>query len=284
MKRLIILLSAIMLSGTIGFATPKNDTLQSDSTNYKAIIDNLRNDVKSLKEAVDDLKKSKDIPSLNWGNILPFAIKFWDKILLFVLAAIVLALLVFIILDRKKRRDEILYTLTGRNKDGGIPRVTQWENEIVERAVNEAKQNWFNSKSYDIVIEDLQCRVTKLENDEQKTVPVPEIRQPSPPPEVSSSTLYANAIIYENFNKVNSNFNDDTVYELLLPTPNAKNTEFTIYKNAYGRVIACPDLLEGCNIQKISDNPNSLNIEKGVATLQDDGKWKITQKAKVRFV
>jgi Ca2+/Na+ antiporter len=105
-------------------------------------------------------------------------------------------------------------------------------------------------------------------------------------PEVTKidAHLYANAIIDGVFNKITEQANEDTVYELLLKTSSDKIIEFTIYKSSYGRVIACIDLVEGCDIQIMNNNRNSLDVEKGSASLQNNGRWKIIKKAKIKFI
>jgi hypothetical protein len=204
-----------------------------------------------------------------------------ENILLYTLTIIIICLLVYIILDKKKRRNEILYTLTGRKKSSyGVSRVTQWENEIIEKVLSAIKQNHSSDntqKSHDNELE----RVGVLE-------PIPNpILKPTPQENEQlhynqPKTLYADAIIRDFFNKVSEQPNDDTVYELLLKTPNATTTEFTIFQNAYPRVIDTPDFIKGC--EKQGHSKTSLEVEKGVATLQDNGKWQITQPAKVKFV
>jgi hypothetical protein len=97
------------------------------------------------------------------------------------------------------------------------------------------------------------------------------------------SCLYANAIIDGVFNRVTSFENEDTVYTLLRKTPTNKSAEFTVDSRYYNRVIACPDLLDGCDTQRIRNNPSTLTVEPGNATQDDLGKWKITKKAKIKF-
>ena len=55
-------------------------------------------------------------------------------------------------------------------------------------------------------------------------------------------------------------------------------------KGAFATILAAPEYLEGCDKQTLSDNPTNLQIVEGKASLQDDGKWKITQKANVKLV
>jgi hypothetical protein len=203
-----------------------------------------------------------------------------DKILLYIIIVITIAIIclsVYLISDKKKRRDEILYTLTGLKKgeyDGS--RQKKWENEIVQ-------------VKYELkcTISDLQRRIDALENaNRNRPEPAPvSIQKPAPheqieQPRSQPKTLYANAIINGVFNRVTDSPNADTVYELLRENTHAR---FTIYKNSYDRVISCSDLLEGCDTQRMNSTPSSLEVENGIASCQD-GKWQITKKAKVKFV
>jgi hypothetical protein len=96
--------------------------------------------------------------------------------------------------------------------------------------------------------------------------------------------LYANAIINGIFNKVTELANEDTVYTLLRKASTDKIAKFTVDGCYYSRVIACPDLLDGCDTQYISNNPTALQVEAGEAAQDDFGKWRITKKARIEFI
>jgi hypothetical protein len=100
----------------------------------------------------------------------------------------------------------------------------------------------------------------------------------------SNAYLYANAIIDGAFNKVTGQANENTIYIILRKNATDKIAGFTVYSNCYGRVIACPDLIDGCYTQHINDRPATLRVENGTVAQDDSGKWKVMKKAKVEFV
>lgn len=99
----------------------------------------------------------------------------------------------------------------------------------------------------------------------------------------NATHLYADAIIDGRFHQVTEQPNDDTVYELIRVS-SARIAMFTIYREAYRRVIRNPDFADGCDKQKVNDEPQSLEMESGEAIMDDLGKWKVTKKAKIKFV
>ena len=91
-----------------------------------------------------------------------------------------------------------------------------------------------------------------------------------------ATILYADAIVDGFFNRVKAAPNDDTVFELCLQ--NAQSATFTIYNDAYQRIIANPSFLEGCDKQ-VLNNAQKIEIEsEGTAVRQADGKWEILKK------
>jgi len=97
-----------------------------------------------------------------------------------------------------------------------------------------------------------------------------------------SSTLYADSIIDNTFNRVVETPNEDTVYEITKTS--IRTATFRIYPDAYKRVIKNPDFIDGCDKQKINSIPQTLEIENGETTQDDFGKWQITKKAKIKLV
>jgi hypothetical protein len=198
--------------------------------------------------------------------------------------------------DKERFRDHVLYILTGeksikqtgRHGYSQSERLTRFKNELIEKAIERSKQNQSaeNDSQSDILeivlaIKDLQKRVADLEDKNRLTATtlagtVSQLHLPT--------QKYADSIIDGKFNRVTDQANDDTVFELQLPRADSRNAEFTIYENAKRRALKNPDFIDGCEKQRINPNPVDLQVENGVATLQDNGKWQITQKAKVKFV
>lgn len=312
MKKLIVILSMLLLGCVIGFAgikqqVPKNKVIApnpntttfkenetividstklkelkfliKDSVNYKKELGILESEVSSLKQQIANNKR----------NIAS------NKYLLFVLAVLIIAGLVFFLIDKKKRRDEVLYTLTGKKGNKEIHRLSEWEDEIIEKAVEKAKQiplfaPGLQSNNIELkhTIEDLQKRIATLEDD-NRTKPNEISNQNEEQTNVeisvpSTKTLYADAIINGVLNKVTEQPNDDTVYELFLKTPTDITAELAIYRDAYRRVLKNTDFIDGCEKQRINNTSNDLLVEKGEVNKQDTGKWQVTKKASVKFV
>lgn len=293
MKKIIIILSAILLNCATGLAGGSSNVkvdsvanrlwkIQKEFDAFKAEFEPLQSRVASLEKGKADIEK-------------PIVLNLTLTDLLFLaLGVIILALLIFIAVDKRKRRGEIIYAITGNKKGDYDIRVKLWENEIIAKALAAIKQNHpsdATQKLYDSELINLQNRVGVLENSDRpesaqdsihKSAPQEQKQEPVQPPCDQPKTLYADVIIRNFFNKVSELPNDDTVYELLLKTPSDTTAEFTIFQNAYPRVIDTPDFIKGCDKQ--GGGKNSLEVESGVVTLQNNGKWQITQPAKVKFV
>jgi len=264
----------VTITVTVGNKASSSDTITVlPPYDAKSKIVNLLGKIDSLDTKVKNLKKANSFLETK------------TYILSGVLFLLILALFVFIIPGKKKRRDEILYTLTNKKGNKETHRLEEWENEIVEKAVHAGQQNQspYMPKSIDnetkLTIKDLQKRIADLETGNRK------IETEQKPVTPSSKMLYADSIIDGGmFNKITEQHNDDTVFELLLKTPSDKIATFTVYGPAHRRVLKNADFVDGCDKQRLNAQPQNLEIENGEATLQDNGKWLITKKAKVKFV
>ncbi|HPE74625.1 MAG TPA: hypothetical protein PLC80_00970 [Draconibacterium sp.] len=167
------------------------------------------------------------------------------------------------------------------------------ENINLRKLVSDIEQLGTRNKQLEEQIKGLQKRIIELTGGEKP----PEGKSGNSQPKINTfqgqkeegqvsnkpTQLYADAIINGEFYRTKEQPNDDTVFELKL-TPSAKQATFNIYPEAFRRVIKNPDFVDGCEKQKINPQPNFLEVEKGEATLDDFGKWKITKKAIVKFV
>ena len=203
--------------------------------------------------------------------------------------AIVLAFCAIILffIEKNKFRENLLSELDDCHAGGRM-------DNFVSRVAEKAKSNSSSSSSYSSIdyrpakidqgelksmIDDYLS--TKIEEEkEQQEIKLEEQRifQQNQP-----KKLFADSIVENHFNKITEYVDDDTVFELYLGKGTDFKAEFTIYENAKRRVLKNADFIDGCDKQKINSNPIDLQIEKGVAILQD-GKWQISQKAKVKFV
>jgi len=99
-----------------------------------------------------------------------------------------------------------------------------------------------------------------------------------------SNILYANAIINDYFHTISDTPNEDTVYLIKLTNIDGRLGKFDIYQNSRPRVLKNPDFADGCEKQKLSLSPTTIQVEPGEAQKDDFGKWRITKKAIVKFI
>jgi hypothetical protein len=129
----------------------------------------------------------------------------------------------------------------------------------------------------------------KLENEKRQTEPhrieiervMPPIHEEITESVPKSNKLYAASINDGYFFRITDMPNEDTIFELT--KGDGRNATFTIYHGVQERVKARPTLIEGCDVQKLSNSPSALEVESGIAQ-EEDGQWKILTKAKVKFV
>jgi hypothetical protein len=212
-----------------------------------------------------------------------------------VLAVLVIALVAFVFLDWKKRKNTVIGIITDDKNYGEGHRLQHWLDFRVVKAVGNAVQSG-NSKAeiqaLQKKVEDLSTRLAKaeekpVERPAQSTAGIrshiaDNISRRETPASAAPRKLYALNIIDGVFNKVSEQISGTPIFELTLSSPNVAS--FTVYKGAYATVLAAPEYLEGCDKQTLSDTPHDLQITEGKASLQDNGKWKITQKAMVKLV
>lgn len=215
-----------------------------------------------------------------------------DKALLLFTPLLLIGFVVYTLIEKKKLRDKILFTVTGFNRgNSNEPRIEQWRNGIVNEAINKAKadQNELVSIKTNISdlkrnVENILSRLKEFENDSKPTSN--SIQQKS---EISKQVhkpkiLYADAIVNDQFNRVTESPNEDTVYEIILQNTSDKSGGFTVYKDAFRRVLMNPDFVDGCEKQKLDLAPTDLKVDKGTTQLNDYGKWIIVNKANVKFI
>lgn len=131
----------------------------------------------------------------------------------------------------------------------------------------------------------IQARVEKLEGRIQQAQrpQTPERRTPEPPREVpprpQPCKKYAQSIIDGVLKKVKDAQNEDSVFELVLDSPNATRAKLDICKEAYNKVKSNPAFLDGCDKQILGSE--SVSTTPGIAILDTDGDWKVATKPKV---
>ena len=105
-------------------------------------------------------------------------------------------------------------------------------------------------------------------------------QQTSPKPIETQKLLYADSIIDGEFSHVKERENDDTVFVLTLKSESAASV--SIFRQAYGKVIANPSYLEGCEKQIIG-NSSVVIVREGEAEKGFNGKWKVVSPLKVEI-
>jgi hypothetical protein len=98
-----------------------------------------------------------------------------------------------------------------------------------------------------------------------------------------NNRFFADAIIGGEFHRISELPNEDTVYELY-KSSSARIAKFRVYAGSHKRVIDTPDFVDGCDKQKINPQPQDIQVEPGEAILDENGKWKITKKANIKFI
>jgi hypothetical protein len=168
---------------------------------------------------------------------------------------------------------------------------SEFENrQLIEELIKELRDLKTNdnirNRQSEQKIGELEQRIRELE---QRIVETTDSSQQTDAPVKDSPVLpdvdilYADAITNGVFHRVSEGPNEDTVFELR-GTPSARKMQFSIYQGACKRVIKNPDFVDGCDKQRISAQPQNLEVEPGEAVQDDFGKWKIIRKAKIKFV
>jgi hypothetical protein len=202
-------------------------------------------------------------------------------ILVIVLAVLIIGLTVFVFLvidDKKRFRKRFLYLIDRENGE----RMNSFISKIVLKATPKTDNQpaKINQEELKNMIDEYLSTKQEAEQKQQ------EIRAEQQRVFIQNQPqkLFADAIVENHFNRISDNANDDTVFELYLKKATDRTAEFTVYENAKRRVLKNADFIDGCDKQKINSNPVDLQIEKGTAILQDNSKWQISTKAKVKFV
>lgn len=113
----------------------------------------------------------------------------------------------------------------------------------------------------------------------QKSIDDP---KPQPVAQPQSLSLYADAIIDGKFNRVTEEPDSRSIFELKLAKAYDTRATVIIYPAAYGRIIANPSFLEGCEKQVLGSTVVTI-IHEGIAQKDSSGKWSLTTIPKVKI-
>ena len=126
----------------------------------------------------------------------------------------------------------------------------------------------------------LRSKYISIKNNKEikpQIIPRTEVIETKEVPKKKAAILYSDFVVDGFFNKVTSEPNDDTVFELHIKDNYA---DILIYDGAKKRIIANPAYLDGCECQIIGNHNIDIE-EKGVAQKQINDKWKVIKVLKV---
>lgn len=247
----------------------------NDSVLYYKTDSILRSELDSLRGKVSGIQAKAE--NGEYGGT-----KLWVRIMLFSLAFLLAVCVFYVILRLKGLRDEVVDVVKGSG------RIKEWLQDNFSKSSTSMV-----SKSYDSEIRslqnenrDLKNRVAALEDTLRKNVapgvesPVVANQQISSKPVETQKLLYADSIIDGMFSHVKEQENDDTIFVLKLK--NANSATISIFKQAYGRVLANASYLEGCEKQIIGNSSVEI-VREGEAERAFNGKWKVVSPLKVEI-
>jgi uncharacterized repeat protein (TIGR02543 family) len=220
------------------------------------------------------------------------------NLLLYILVALAillagLVIYILLVLDNKKRfKDNVLNLLVTEKGT----RMGDFMDKIVKSIkstmpVDSSQSHRIKDADIDdivkTVLDKLKDKQKKdcIESEEQQTISHPPVSAPSTSPsQVQTHSLYANAIIDDEFDKVKEKPDDDTIFELVLSNPNETRATVKIYKEAYPVVIERSEFLDGCEKQILVGGNTVTMMREGVAQKDgNSGKWIIKTKPEVKI-
>ena len=199
-------------------------------------------------------------------------------LLLIVLLALVATFILLIYMLYKSRnnfRDDIVRTVTKSN------RIRNYILELV-RMTEPEKQRDLTSDEIDRIVHIV---VDRVQSSQMKKTDIADEKiasDESAPVQIDNEILYASSCDVSGvFYNVKESPFENAIFVLHV-APDGLSGLFEIYSNAYEKVTECRDyLLEAC---EIAGSGNTIVTEKqGVAAVNDDGKWSVMEKLKIRF-
>lgn len=247
-----------------------NDPVRYENSLLQIEMDSLRSELLAVREKAE------------LGEYT--STKLWVRILLFSMAFLLIAILLYLILRFRGLRDEIVDVVKGSG------RIKEWLNDYK----NDKPSTKIAPKSYDGDIRSLQNENRELKNrlaaledmlkerndSSDRERPMASEQQPSSGSVETQKLLYADSIIYGEFSHVKEQENDDTVFVLTLKSESAATV--SIFRPAYSKVVANASYLEGCEKQIIG-NSSVVVVREGEAEKGFNGKWKVISPLKVEI-
>lgn len=256
----------------------------NDTQSYSNAHNRIDNNVKTLQSEFAEFQSKAEKGEYGHAEL-------WIRILVIVNAVILALLISYFIIWVNGLRSEVESIVISSSKSNG--KLKKWfdENLFRENSIS-------NYKSYDDDIRSLKDenrrlkeRMNQLEDTlkEQKSthtsIPLEHTTEGRPislvQPVENQKMLYADNINEkEMFSHVTEKPDDDTFFVLTLRGED--NASITLYQPAYGKIIANPAFLEGCEKQIVGSTSVIVTGE-GVAKREDNGKWRVTSKVIVEI-
>lgn len=205
----------------------------------------------------------------------------WVRISLIVLAVFLLLLIIYLIYRFGDLREEVIENVTSSNRVKELISKINGRNDFSSqvKSYNEDIQGMRSENR------ELKNKVAQLENalKSLETNRSFVIEKPRENNQLKSQVqlMYAD-YIDENgvFSHVTEKPDDDTFFVLTMRGDDYAS--ITLYQQAYGKIIANPAFLEGCEKQIIGST-TVIVTDEGVAKREGNGKWRVTQKAIVEI-
>lgn len=250
-----------------------------DSLHYKTRDKEIQSNLDSIyNQCILPLNTAmQEVKSGSYNNTMS-----WVRILLFVLAFVMIVFLLVIIWLIKGLEDEIVSVVTDDNGN-----IKKWVKRITEKPSITPVQKSYDSEIRDLQKEnrELKNRINELEDNIRALKNKPEARVieqqtiPSKPVD-SIKLLYSDSIIDGWFCHVWAQENDDTIFVLKLKSEN--HAIFTVFNQAYNKVLANASYLDGCDKQVLNSNTVDI-LSEGEAVREANGKWKVVSPLKVEL-
>lgn len=242
----------------------------NDSVPYYKSDELLRSDLDSLQGKVLKIQEKAENGEYSGMNL-------WARILLFSLAFLLAACALYVILRLKGLRDEVVDVVTGSG------RIKEWLRDNFSKSSTSALPKSYDSEIRSLQNEhrDLKNRVAVLEDALRRKESLVAAKQQTPTePVETQKLLYADSIIDGAFSHVREQEDDDTIFVLKLKNENSAS--ISIFKQAFGRVLANASYLEGCEKQIIGNSSVEI-VREGEAERGFNGKWKVVLPLKVEI-
>ena len=188
-------------------------------------------------------------------------------------AFIIVFLILFILYCVKYRVLKKKFRSIEKEHKENLPNIQNQQNYASSRILFLETEN----KGYQKSIIELQATIKTKEReivDLKKNNPI-SVANTAPLTTITQvQSLYADAIIGGKFNRVKTNPDEDTVFELTLNNPNGIRANVVIYERAHQRVKKRPEFLEGC-VKHILGESTVMTIRDGIALKNEDGTWSV---------